>query len=532
VTWRASASYVTGSQSLKFGYQGGYLYDHQYTYTNDQFLAYRFNSGVPNQITENINAFPADQRVRYDAFYGQDQKTFGRITLQGALRYDRAWSYFPAVTVGPIKFLPTAINYPYTDGVHSYNDITPRGGAAIDVFGNGKTSVKLNIGKYLQAAQNGLAYAALRPSSRLTASTTRVWTDSNKNYIPDCDLLNRGSNGECGAIATSAFGTNVFTSDLDPSLRSGWGVRPGDWGFGASVQQEILPRVSIELGYNRRWLTNFTWDDNVLQATGDYKSFTVVAPTDSRLPAAAQGATSGLLYNANPNVSALQNNVTMLATAAGGNYSQVYNGILFNISARPRSGLLFQGGISSGAQRTDYCGVRAAAPEYTVLLAQNPTNPWCNTTTGMVTRYTGLGSYTVPKIDVLFSGTFRSDQGAPLAANWTITNTNPAWNSIIAQLGRTPTGASATSVTVNIVEPGTLYGDRVNEFDIRLAKILRFGRTRTNIGFDLYNLLNSAAILSYQQAFSPTITTGSGAWLAPTGVLQPRFWKFSVQVDF
>jgi Carboxypeptidase regulatory-like domain len=533
VTWRASASYVTGAQSMKFGYQGGYLYDDQFTYTNDQFVAYRFNSGVPNQITENINAFPANQRVRYDAFYGQDQKTFGRITLQGAVRYDRAWSYFPEVTVGPVRFLPQAITYPYTDGVHSYNDITPRGGAAIDVFGNGKTSVKLNVGKYLQAAQNGLAYGQLRPSGRLQASTTRVWTDSNKNYIPDCDLLNRGLNGECSAIANSAFGTNVFTSDLDPSLRSGMGVRPGDWGFGASVQQEILPRVSVELGFNRRWLTNFTWDDNVLQPIGEFKSFTVVAPTDPRL-GDASGQTSGLLYSANPSVSALTNNVTKLATDAGGNYSQVYNGFLFNLSARPRNGLLFQGGFSTGTQRTDYCGVRAAAPEYTVLFAQNPTNPWCNTSTGYVTRYTGLGSYTIPKVDVLFSGTFRSDQGAPLAANWTITNTNPAWNSILAQLGRAPTGANATSVTVNLVEPGTLYGDRVNEFDIRLAKILRFGRTRTNVGFDLYNILNSSPILSYQQAYSPTILAGAGAgaWQAPTGVLQPRFWKFSVQVDF
>jgi hypothetical protein len=195
---------------------------------------------------------------------------------------------------------------------------------------------------------------------------------------------------------------------------------------------------------------------------------------------------------------------------------------------------VFQGGFSTGTQRTDYCGVRAAAPEYTVLLAQNPTNPWCNTSTGFVTRYTGLGSYTVPKVDVLVSGTFRSDQGAPLAANWTITSTNPAWLPILAQLGRTPTGANATSITVNLVEPGTLYGDRVNEFDMRFAKIIRFGRTRTNIGFDLYNLLNSSPILSYQQAYSPAIAAGAGAaaWQAPTGVLQPRFWKFSVQVDF
>ena len=43
--------------------------------------------------------------------------------------------------------------FPRTDGVTGYHDITPRMGAAIDVFGNGKTSVKLNVSKYLQAAQ-------------------------------------------------------------------------------------------------------------------------------------------------------------------------------------------------------------------------------------------------------------------------------------------------------------------------------------------------------------------------------------------
>src|SRR5262249_14278233 len=155
----------------------------------------------------------------------------------------------------------------------------------------------------------------------------------------------------------------------------------------------------------------------------------------------SSGQTSGLLYNANPSVSALQNNVTMLATQAGGNYSQVYNGFLANISARPRTGLLFQGGVSSGTQRTDYCGVRTSAPEYTVpaapgtLPTQSPVNPWCNTSTGFITRYTGLGSYTLPKVDVLLSGTFRSDQGAPLGALWTITSTNPAWQSILSQLG-------------------------------------------------------------------------------------------------
>jgi len=87
---------------------------------------------------------------------------------------------------------------------------------------------------------------------------------------------------------------------------------------------------------------------------------------------------------------------------------------------------------------------------------------------------------------------------------------------------------------VNLVEPGTLYGDRVNEIDLRVAKILRFGRTRTNVGFDIYNVTNSNPVLTYNQAFNPTINTTnpSANWLAPQSTLQPRFVKFSAQIDF
>jgi Carboxypeptidase regulatory-like domain len=517
--WRASASYVTGAQSMKFGYQGGYLVENDKNFTNNTDLSYRFNNGVPNQLTEQIIPVPTLQRVRYDALYAQEQWTLGRVTLQGAVRYDRVYSWYPAVSVGPTIFLPVAVSYPETQGVHSYNDITPRLGAVWDVFGTGKTSVKVNMGEYLQAAQNGLSYAALRPTSRLTTSVTRTWTDSNHDFVPNCDLQNQLANGECGQISTLNFGQNQFTSTLDPSLVSGWGVRPGDWQLGASVQQQILPRMSVEAGYIRRWLTNFEVTDNLSQAPSDFGTFSVVAPSDPRLPGGG-GYTISNLYNVNQNVASAVNQVQTLATAYG-NYTQVFNGLLVNVTARPRNGLVFQGGVSTGNTRTNYCDIRAALPEQNIPGAQSPTNPWCNTATGLVTRYTGLGSYTVPKIDVLLSGTFRSDQGAPLAANWTASNAV-----IQPSLGR-PLSNGAPNATINLIEPGTLYGDRVNEVDIRLAKILKFGRTRTNIGFDIYNILNSAAVLSYNQAFVP-----GGNWLTPTGVLQPRFWKFSVQFDF
>ena len=77
-----------------------------------------------------------------------------------------------------------------------------------------------------------------------------------------------------------------------------------------------------------------------------------------------------------------------------------------------------------------------------------------------------------------------------------------------------------------------MYGDRVNEIDLRVAKIIRIGRVRTNVGLDVYNLFNSAPVLTYNQAFVLPTATSAGSWLTPTSVLQPRFFKVSAQIDF
>ena len=58
---------------------------------------------------------------------------------------------------------------------------------------------------------------------------------------------------------------------------------------------------------------------------------------------------------------------------------------------------------------------------------------------------------------------------------------------------------------MNLVEPGALYGDRVNQLDFRVAKILRFGRYRTQVGLDLYNALNSSAVQTYNQTLGRAV---------------------------
>ena len=127
----------------------------------------------------------------------------------------------------------------------------------------------------------------------------------------------------------------------------------------------------------------------------------------------------------------------------------------------------------------------------------------------------------MPKIDVLVAGTFRSDQGAPLRATW-----NAPVALVSAALGR-PAAVAGTTVPIDLIAPGEVWGDRVNEIDLRVGKNLRFGRWRANVGVDIFNLINTNPVLTYNQTFAP-----GGAWLIPQSVLTPRFVKVSAQIDF
>jgi hypothetical protein len=80
-------------------------------------------------------------------------------------------------------------------------------------------------------------------------------------------------------------------------------------------------------------------------------------------------------------------------------------------------------------------------------------------------------------------------------------------------------------VQVNLVEPGTLFGDRINQVDLRFAKIMTFGRSRFNVGVDLFNFLNTNTGTNYNNTYGPL-------WMRPTAVLPARFAKLSAQIDF
>ena len=242
---RASFSYVTGTHSAKLGFDGGYFAQTRSNRTNSVRLEYRYDTPattcfnaaspatstcgntsryypedpynsarrpVPSQVKINSGPSTIDNRVNYSGFYAQDQWTLKRLTLSGAVRYDRANSDYPSTCIGrggnklvaggAEPYVPVQVGgesagqrsycTPDTDGV-SYHDVTPRWAAAWDVFGTGKTSVKFNMGKYLSGAAISGIYADANPAARMKNTYFRTWTDLDGDRVVDCDLLNFGA---------------------------------------------------------------------------------------------------------------------------------------------------------------------------------------------------------------------------------------------------------------------------------------------------------------------------------------------------
>lgn len=543
--WAASASYVTGSHSVKIGYQGNHWRDDRQMFVNSTSTAYTFLAGTPISITQYANGYQVRARARQDSFYAQDQWTMNRLTLQGAIRYDHPWSYFPATTVPASRFFPGA-SFDKATGVTGYHDITPRMGAAYDVFGDGKTALKVNLGKYLQGASvSNLAYGS-NPVLRTPAGTgtfggifapsmSRTWTDADGDFVPDCDLTNfgaqspatTGSVDTCGATSNQSFAsTQLIGATYDPDLLSGWGKRPSDWAFGLSVQQELFPRASVEVAYHRRWFTMYTTGgsvtDNLAIGPNDVTAFTLTAPTDPRLPNGG-GQTISNLFNTNPNVFG-QVNQRITPTNKIGDDTRVFNGVDVTFNLRNAKGITFSGGTSTGKVENDWCEIRAAVPENFLL------NPYCNVSSPWLTSVRGLVTYTIPVIDLQLSSVIQdkpnvgTDQIGSIAANYTMTAADQA--AAAAQIGRPLTTAGA--FTVNLAPQGTVYGPRVRQWDIAIKKIVRFGSQRLTAGVDLYNLTNSNVSLGFNQTFVPNVN----GWQSVTSYMNPRVIRLNAELSF
>jgi hypothetical protein len=311
------------------------------------------------------------------------------------------------------------------------------------------------------------------------------------------------------------------------------------------VQQQIAPQVGLEVSYNRRVWSNFFLTHNRALTAADYDEVTLTAPSNPMLPNGGGYPVTFLTRNTRSALGATDSYYTTSDDFGG--ESHYWHGVDVSFNARMRNGLSLQGGTSTGRGVGDTCDMlngrfgrpmaptlgTAAVPIIAAgivdgVRACDVAEPW-------QTSVRGLASYTVPKVDVLVSGIFRSQTNAQPGSD---VGTNGASRTatyrmsaaqFLAATGR-PLAAGLATQDVNLVLPGTVYGDRINAVDMRFAKVLRFGKTKSTVGLDLYNLFNSNTPTTYETVYDPA--TNGARWMQPTAVLLPRFMRFNVQVDF
>jgi hypothetical protein len=533
VNTRFNLSYLTGSHSIKTGVflMYGLNTGHQ-SYTtrspgqiNGLPVSYTFSNGVPISLTQFATpTYTIDQLNPDLGIFVQDQWQLHRVTVNAGLRFDWVHESVPALNA-PAGPLVPARSFAALDNVPNWKDLNPRFGISWDPFGDGKTAIKGGINRYILSATTGIANF-FDPAVASVNSTTRSWTDRNGNFLPDCVLTQTTANGECGAMANANFGSLVVTNTPDPNWVQGWGKRPYMWQTGIGIDRQIANEVSVSAGYYHSTFGNAYVLWNTLVAPTDYSPYCVPAPTDARLGSISGTQLCGL-YDLNPNKFG-QNKSVVTSASNFGTQTETYNGADASLTVRHNK-LIVNGGwnIGNAVQAGTTAGGSAAASVNNCFVVNSPQQLFnCNAAVPLQNRFKLNGSYSLPW-DVTVAAVYQSNPGANYNANVTYTNAQ-----IAPSLGRSLSGGAA-SVTLNVVAPNSQFGDRVNQLDFRVGKIVRFGRTRLQGNLDLYNLLNASPPVTYNSTYGTygSATAGS-VFRQPTQILDGRLAKFSVQYDF
>jgi hypothetical protein len=322
------------------------------------------------------------------------------------------------------------------------------------------------------------------------------------------------------------FGTPIATTRYATDVTQGSGVRPYTWQGSVSVQHELRPGFGLSVGYFRTSYGNLQVFDNRAVRPADYDPYCVTAPSDSRLPRGGGYQVCGL-FDVKPAKFGQVDTLVSRAKNAGGDRTQVYNGIDVSTTARFGRGSLLSGGISFGSTSFGFCN----APNFpgqgvTFAFAQVPAD-WCSyklPNEGQM-QVKLQGAYPLPWWGIQFSAAYQNLPGLPQFATMTFTNAQvaPSLGRNLAACG-TQTVCNST-VTINIIEPNTRFEKRYNQIDFRVSKNVRIGRVRITPRLDAYNLFNSDSVIGELSGFGAT-------WLRPTEILTARLVKFGAQVDF
>ena len=227
----------------------------QYTYDTNQAQSWSFNRGIPTTITQYARPLIDLEHLKAAlGIYAQDRWTIDRLTLNYGIRFDYHNAYVPAQNLAAIPFVAARQYDPIYD-VPNWKDLSPRIGATYDLFGTGKTVLRGNWGSYLASESTNMATLNNRVNTSVNSASAEL--DRQQRQLPA--RLQPEQHGAQRRVRTAECAARVAErrGPLCREITSGFGVRPNDKEIAAGVQQEIVPRVALDVQFTRHTFGNF-----------------------------------------------------------------------------------------------------------------------------------------------------------------------------------------------------------------------------------------------------------------------------------
>jgi hypothetical protein len=313
------------------------------------------------------------------------------------------------------------------------------------------------------------------------------------------------------------------TNTQDPATLTGYGVRGYTWEYQANIQHQLASRIAINGGYYFRWLGNQLATQNTLVNSASFDGpFCVNAPASPQLPNGGGWLICGP-HDVKPAFRPLvQNNITLASNFGG--ITDHYMGFDAGMTARFRKGSFIQGGVNAQRRLFDTCNTPILSGT-AVSQVGSPEAVFCHQVIPYRPDVKALGSYSLP-YDMTVSATYQLSTGPNVVATWN------APNALIAQpgaLGRNLSAGVGATKSIQLIEPGTVWGAYLTELDLRWSKRVRIGKYTLRGDLNLYNVFNRDYASTINTTFS---TAANNQFQRPTAVVQGRLFKIGGQIDF
>jgi hypothetical protein len=502
---KAALSYVTGSHSVKVGFEDRWANAIQSNpYNSDVAIDFTLNN-APYLVSVSNGPSQNKQVIGRDGgLFAQDQWRYRRFTINLGLRWDWFNAMIPAQT-NPAGNFTAAVTTPDINNVPNWNDLNARTGVAWDLFGNGKTAIKAFAGRFVA----GHALDITSQTNPIYSQTdTRAWTDVNH----DGTVLNSDGSvqfNEIGRANNALFGTLNGVTKIDPNLQ-----RDKNLTYELTGSHELFPNVSVGGGWYHRHYYDLNWVDNTAVGgvnSGDWTPFTFTAPADARLNGG--GGEKITLYNLNPSLVGVKSNFLTNSS----DYRD-YNGFEATSNFRlPKQAFLFTS-ITFGKTHTYSC---------TGLSNDNPNNlRYCDATTPYRVIYKVSGGVPL-KYKITVSGNFQifDAPGSGLFLTPPYFAANYVVNAANAGLPITGGQTTPSSINVNLLAPNSIYQDYYKIADFRVAKTMAIGKMRTTALAEFNNLFNMLSVASVTQNYG-------ALWLRPATVQRGLNIRFGLQIAY